>query len=490
MGLSAIILTINKKSTSKILFQIVSILLLLVSCNSTVELETDWELQLRKDLATLKISNFPDVKFNILDYANKITSSSIQKTIDLCNSKGGGVVLIPKGIYNDIGKIVLKSNVRLHFETGTVINFSRDKKDFLPMVLTSWEGNDVYNFSSFIYADGQENIAITGNAKLNGNGSKDNWWNWKDKSLPVPDRQENHPDIRPRLLKQNRDNAPVQDRKYGIDSKLRPYFMTLRNCKNVYIEGITLTNSPMWNIHPLMSENIIIDSVTIISPNNSPNTDGINPESSKNIVIKNSVISVGDDCIAIKSGRNNDGRKRDMPSENIWIKNCTFANGHGGIVIGSELSGGVRNVLIEDCDMSSPNLLRALRIKSNEYRGAYVENIIMRNTKIDTIGGPIVGINMDYKSYATEKTDKKYYTSCNNILVENIECNFANQGWLINGSEILPIGNITFKNWDVKNIKYGIHHRNIERLLLEDINLEAEGAMARLTKKDIFQKKQ
>ena len=176
--------------------------------------------------------------------------------------------------------------------------------------------------------------------------------------------------------------------------------------------------------------------------------------------------------------------------KNIWIKNCTFANGHGGIVIGSELSGGVRNVLIEDCDMSSPNLLRALRIKSNEYRGAYVENIIMRNTKIDTIGGPIVGINMDYKSYATEKTDKKYYTSCNNILVENIECNFANQGWLINGSEILPIGNITFKNWDVKNIKYGIHHKNIKRLLLENINLEAEGAMARLTKKDIFQKKQ
>ncbi len=114
----------------------------------------------------------------------------------------------------------------------------------------------------------------------------------------------------------------------------------------------------------------------------------------------------------------------------------------------------------------------------------------MRNMKIDTIGGPIVGINMDYKSYETEKTDKKHYTSCNNILVENIECNFANQGWLINGSEKLPIENITFKNWDVKNIKYGIHHKNIKRLLLENIDLEAEGAMARLTKKDIFQKKQ
>tara|TARA_B100000886_G_C20413612_1_gene488230 strand:+ start:63 stop:803 length:741 start_codon:yes stop_codon:yes gene_type:complete len=245
----------------------------------------------------------------------------------------------------------------------------------------------------------------------------------------------------------------------------------------------------MWNIHPLMSENIIIDSVTIISPNNSPNTDGINPESSKNIFIKNSVISVGDDCVALKSGRNNDGRARNLASENIYIKNCTFSNGHGGIVIGSELSGGVRNVVIEDCNMSSPNLLRALRIKSNKYRGAYVQNISMRNTKIDTIGGPIVGINMDYKSYETEKTKDKYYTFCDNILVENIECNFANQGWLINGSEVLPIGTITFKNWNVKSVKYGIHQKNIKNLLLDNINIESEGAMARLTKKDIFQKK-
>ncbi len=245
----------------------------------------------------------------------------------------------------------------------------------------------------------------------------------------------------------------------------------------------------MWNIHPLMSENIIIDSVTIISPNNSPNTDGINPESSKNILIQNSVISVGDDCITIKSGRNNDGRRRNMPSENIYIKNCTLANGHGGIVIGSELSGGVKNVIVEDCKMNSPNLLRALRIKSNEYRGAYVQNIVMRNVQIDTIGGPIVGINMDYKSYDTEKTKDRFYTSCDGILVENINCNFANQGWLINGSETLPVKNIKFKNWRVASVKYAIHHKNVKSLILEDVSIESEGAMLRLTKKDIFQKK-
>tara|TARA_Y100000768_G_C23934609_1_gene661910 strand:- start:711 stop:1430 length:720 start_codon:yes stop_codon:yes gene_type:complete len=238
-----------------------------------------------------------------------------------------------------------------------------------------------------------------------------------------------------------------------------------------------------------MSENIIIDSVTIISPNNSPNTDGINPESSKNILIQNSVISVGDDCITIKSGRNNDGRRRNMPSENIYIKNCTLANGHGGIVIGSELSGGVKNVIVEDCKMNSPNLLRALRIKSNEYRGAYVQNIVMRNVQIDTIGGPIVGINMDYKSYDTEKTKDRFYTSCDGILVENINCNFANQGWLINGSETLPVKNIKFKNWRVASVKYAIHHKNVKSLILEDVSIESEGAMLRLTKKDIFQKK-
>tara|TARA_B100000575_G_scaffold180796_1_gene145142 strand:+ start:1096 stop:2526 length:1431 start_codon:yes stop_codon:yes gene_type:complete len=464
-------------------------LIFIFSCSPNTDKDINWEEKVKSEILAIPIPKFPKKTYNLLDYATDVTSSSIQKLIDLCNSQGGGVVVIPRGTYNNIGKIELKSNVRLHFEDSTKINFSKNKNDFLPMVLTSWEGNDVYNFSSFIHAESQNNIAITGKVVLNGNGSKNNWWNWKDKSLPVPMRAENHPNIRPKLLKQNRDNIPVDQRKYGIDSKLRAYFMTLRNCKNIYIKGLTLINSPMWNIHPLMSENIIIDSVTIISPNNSPNTDGINPESSKNILIQNSVISVGDDCITIKSGRNNDGRRRNMPSENIYIKNCTLANGHGGIVIGSELSGGVKNVIVEDCKMNSPNLLRALRIKSNEYRGAYVQNIAMRNVQIDTIGGPIVGINMDYKSYDTEKTKDRFYTSCDGILVENINCNFANQGWLINGSETLPVKNIKFKNWRVASVKYAIHHKNVKSLILEDVSIESEGAMLRLTKKDIFQKK-
>ena len=464
-------------------------LIFIFSCSPNTDKDINWEEKVKSEILAIPIPKFPKKTYNLLDYATDVTSFSIQKLIDLCNSQGGGVVVIPRGTYNNIGKIELKSNVRLHFEDSTKINFSKNKNDFLPMVLTSWEGNDVYNFSSFIHAESQNNIAITGKVVLNGNGSKNNWWNWKDKSLPVPKRAENHPNIRPKLLKQNRDNIPVDQRKYGIDSKLRAYFMTLRNCKNIYIKGLTLINSPMWNIHPLMSENIIIDSVTIISPNNSPNTDGINPESSKNILIQNSVISVGDDCITIKSGRNNDGRRRNMPSENIYIKNCTLANGHGGIVIGSELSGGVKNVIVEDCKMNSPNLLRALRIKSNEYRGAYVQNIAMRNVQIDTIGGPIVGINMDYKSYDTEKTKDRFYTSCDGILVENINCNFANQGWLINGSETLPVKNIKFKNWRVASVKYAIHHKNVKSLILEDVSIESEGAMLRLTKKDIFQKK-
>jgi len=464
-------------------------LIFIFSCSPNTDKDINWEEKVKSEILAIPIPKFPKKTYNLLDYATDVTSFSIQKLIDLCNSQGGGVVVIPRGTYNNIGKIELKSNVRLHFEDSTKINFSKNKNDFLPMVLTSWEGNDVYNFSSFIHAESQNNIAITGKVVLNGNGSKNNWWNWKDKSLPVPMRAENHPNIRPKLLKQNRDNIPVDQRKYGIDSKLRAYFMTLRNCKNIYIKGLTLINSPMWNIHPLMSENIIIDSVTIISPNNSPNTDGINPESSKNILIQNSVISVGDDCITIKSGRNNDGRRRNMPSENIYIKNCTLANGHGGIVIGSELSGGVKNVIVEDCKMNSPNLLRALRIKSNEYRGAYVQNIAMRNVQIDTIGGPIVGINMDYKSYDTEKTKDRFYTSCDGILVENINCNFANQGWLINGSETLPVKNIKFKNWRVASVKYAIHHKNVKSLILEDVSIESEGAMLRLTKKDIFQKK-
>src|SRR5699024_9218477 len=362
--------------------------LLLHGCAAHTDSENNspWS-QLDEIKAKINPPTFQDRDCLITDYGavgdgETMNTDAVALAIQDCYEQGGGRVVIPKGIFLT-GAVQLLSNINLHLQEGATLLFSRNPEDYLPMVLSRFEGMDYLNYSSFIYAYEQKNIAITGQGTLDGNASEDHWWNWAHSY-----------DDRDRLLKMNEAEVPIYDRKFGPGFELRPNFVQFYRSKNILVSGVTLKRSPMWNIHPVLSENVTVDNIRIESLG--PNNDGVNPESSKNVWIKNSYFDTGDDCIAIKSGRNQDGRRLGISSENIIIENNQMKDGNGGVVLGSEISGGVRNVFAQDLTMDSPNLERVLRIKTSSKRGGVIENINMRNVEVGQFKEAAIKINMFY----------------------------------------------------------------------------------------------
>jgi polygalacturonase len=344
-------------------------------------------------------------------------TESINKAINICSANGGGTVLIPEGIFLT-GPIHLKSNVNLHLEEGAILKFSTSPSDYLPAVLTRWEGVDCYNYSPFIYAYQQENIAITGKGILDGQSDNTHWWSWKDKSASgekTSIQNQSNSGGRDRLMKYNQNAIPVEERIFGEGNYLRPPFIQIYQCKYILIEDVNIINSPFWAIHLLLSESIIVRGVHINSTG--PNNDGCNPESCKYVLIENCSFNTGDDCIAVKSGRDNDGRRWDIPSENIVIRNCEMREGHGGVTIGSETSGGCRNLFVTDCKMNSPQLERAIRIKTNAERGGTIENIYIRNVEIGRVKEAVFKIDCIYE---TKSEQGNYPPLIQNIHLENI----------------------------------------------------------------------
>lgn len=252
------------------------------------------------------------------------------------------------------------------------------------MVKTRFEGVEVMNYSPLIYARGQENIAITGEGTLDGQASDLNWWKWKGGAKPEPGTQRGDRD---QLFKQADDGVPVEQRVYGAGHFLRPAFIEPDESKNILIEGVTIKNAPFWVIHPTLSSNVTIRGITVIS--HGPNNDGADPESSTDVLIEKATFDTGDDCIAIKSGRNADGRRVNRPSERIVIRNSTMRAGHGGVTVGSEVSGSVRDVFAEKLVMSSPDLERGIRLKTNAVRGGVIENVFARDIEIGEVGSAI-----------------------------------------------------------------------------------------------------
>ena len=309
-------------------------------------------------------------------------TEAIAKAISTAASKGGGTIYVPAGTFLT-GPIYLQSHITLYLDAGAVLKFSDDFDDYLPMVASRWEGIEVTNFSPFIYADGAENIAIRGRGTLDGQGKK--WWEEWGRVRSGSKTEQN---------KWQKEFTRLNPNQVGADGYaplrkafMRPPFIQPHSCTNVLIEGVTIINSPFWTVSPLYCENVTVNAVTIHNPI-SPNTDGINPDSCHNVHISNCDISVGDDCITIKSGRDADGRRVGRAAENYTINNCTMARGHGGVVIGSEMSGGVRNITIANCIFNGTE--RGIRIKSTRGRGGVVEdvrvsNIVMRGIEREAI---------------------------------------------------------------------------------------------------------
>lgn len=450
-------------------------LLIVTSCSSNKESvhESPWN-QLDSLLARIQAPQFPDKDFNVTDYGavgngTKICTEAFKKAIEACHNDGGGRVVVPAGNFY-CGPIYLKSNVNLHLEEGAKISFSTNPKDYLPLVYTRWEGVELMNYSPLIYAFGEKNIAITGKGTLDGCGANDNWWPWKGKKgngWKEGMEHQNSEGRRPALFDMGERGVPVEERVFGEGFYLRPQFIQPYKCENILLEGVTIINSPMWIINPVLCNNITIQGVHVNS--DGPNTDGCNPESCKDVLIKDCYFNTGDDCIAIKSGRNADGRRIGVSSENIIIQGCTMVNGHGGVVMGSEISGGVRNVFAEDCKMSSPLLDRALRIKTSSNRGGTIENIYMRNVEVGQIKEEAIFITMFYE----DKGD--HMPTIRNIEVENL--NVAQGGKVgirMEAYEESPITGVYLTNLNIQNSEKAYQLKNVGDIHFDNVVVNGE----------------
>lgn len=399
-------------------------------------------------VANTQVPSFPDRDFDIRHFGARAdgktdATQAIARTIAACHAAGGGRVLVTGGKYLS-GPIHLLSNVNLHITKGTAIAFSTNPNDYLPAVFTRWEGMELMGYSPLIYAHGQRNIAITGEGVLDGQGDNVTWWPWKggkwegakDWGKPGMPTQDAGRDALMRAMEQN---VPVAERVFADGAYLRPPFIQPYSCENVLIEGITIVRAPFWLLNPVLCQNVTIRRV--ICDSLGPNSDGCDPESCRNVVIEDCYFDTGDDCIAIKSGRNEDGRRIGIPSENIVIRNCKMVEGHGGVVIGSEMSGGVRNVFVENCEMSSPELERGLRVKTNSVRGGLVENFFARNIKIGEVRHAIV-IDFQY-----EEGDAGAFTPVvRNLDFRRIECAKAERVFQVRGYQRSPVEHLQLRD--------------------------------------------
>ena len=442
------------------------------------------EAQYRQIEQSIRTPKFADKAYVITKYGAKTDNTAaknqkaIQKAIDLCSKKGGGRVVVPAGQKFLTEAIELKSGVNLEVQENAVLEFVFEPALY-PIVETSWEGLECFNLSPCVYAFKAKDIAITGKGTIDGGGSNDTWWPWNgNKRFGWKEGQTSQRNMgRPRLLQAGEDGIPMYDEKgkrspervFTEKDRLRPQLVSFNKCEGILLEDVTLLRSPFWVIHPLHSTDITVRRVKMI--NDGPNGDGCDPECCDRVLIEDCYFDTGDDCIAIKSGRNRDGRERNMPSKNIIIRNCEMKNGHGGVVVGSEISGGCQNVYAHDCVMDSPELERVLRIKTNSCRGGVIENINMRNIKVGVCKEAVLKINTDYEP--KEICCRGYYPTVRNVLMENVTCQKSQYGVMIVGYEADSLS-YTVNHITVRNCKFdGVYGKPLYQIgKAEDVKYE------------------
>lgn len=416
-------------------------------------------------------------------------SKAIEDTINHCSSNGGGKVIIPKGLWFT-GPIELKSNVDLHLERGAILHFSNNPKDY-PLINTNFEGYFMYRCKSPIYGKDLENVAITGYGVIDGNGDKwrpikhfkmtEKVWaelvsqggaidnSGKEEVLwpSETNKEANKAFLDNYLLYKDKETCE----KYH--SFLRPALFNLTRCKNVLLDGVTFRNSPAWCVHPWLCENITIQNVHIQNPWYAQNGDGLDLDCCKNAHILNSTFDVVDDAICMKSGKNEDGRKLGVSTENVLIKNCTVYHGHGGFVAGSEMSGGLKNIFVEDCTFIGTDI--GLRFKSCLGRGGIVENIYCKDINMLNIKNEAIAFNMGYDmdTKAGQETSPEEIPEFKNIFIENIVCNGAKTPISISGLKAMPVHHIYLKNISIQT-NGNIEIENAENISQENINIIKE----------------
>lgn len=402
--------------------------------------------------------------------------------------KGGGRLVVPAGIWYT-GPIAFESNIELHLETGALVLFSDDLADY-PLVKTSFEGLNTRRCMSPLSAIGKENIAITGHGTFNGNGqhwrpvkkgkmTEGQWKNLCRKGAVGKKGNIWYPNERIREVSENGTflaEAFTQDTDSAwlyVHDYLRPVLLSFIGCKQVLLEDVTFENSPSWNLHPLMCENMILNRVTVRNPWYAQNGDGLDAESCKNVIVADCSFDVGDDAICIKSGKDKDGRERGIPCENILVEGCTVYHGHGGFVIGSEMSGGARNISVRNCLFIGTDV--GLRFKSTRGRGGVVENIHIDGVKMSDIAGDALIFDLYYGGKAGSPVPpvSEETPSFKDIYISNTLCQSAGRAMFFNGLPEMPIRNIQIRNSSFHAETGAVLHE-VDGLLLEKVDISQE----------------
>jgi polygalacturonase len=441
-----------------------------------------WEM-VPEILARIRPPSFPARDFVITQYGavgdgRTMNTQAFRAAIAACAQAGGGRVVVPEGRFLT-GPVHLRSNVNLHVQRGGTIAFSQNPQDYLPAVFTRWEGMEMMGYSPLIYAFEQENVAVTGEGTLDGQGDETHWWPWKGawKTHPEWASGPTQKAARDRLGAMVEAGVPVEQRVFTEGSYLRPQFIQPYRCRNVLIEGVTILRSPMWEINPVLCTNVTVRGVQIQT--HGPNNDGCNPESCRDVLIEGCTFDTGDDCIAIKSGRNADGRRINVPSENIIIRRCRMKEGHGGVTLGSEISGHVRNVFVEDCEMDSPNLDRALRFKNNALRGGILENVYMRNVTIGQVADAVLSVDLFYE----EGQQGPFVPVVRNVEMRNVTSRKSKYGLYMRAYERSEISDIRIIDCTFDGVERGNVTEGVQRLVLQDTRIN--GRLASTTSHEV-----
>ncbi|MFG6458353.1 glycoside hydrolase family 28 protein [Roseateles sp. BYS96W] len=390
------------------------------------------------------------------------TSAALAQSIRAAHAAGGGIVVVPPGTW-PTGPVHLKSRVNLHLEAGATLRFSPDPADYLPAVPASWEGLECMIHSPLVYAHGCEDIAITGAGTLQ--AQMDIWQQWFT-------RPKAHMDALVALYNMSAAGTPATQRRMTDDdlvpgANLRPPFLHFNRCRRVRVEGVRIVNSPFWTIHPFLCEDVLIRGINIWAHGH--NNDGVDPEMSQRVLIEDCVFDQGDDAISVKSGRERDGWRLATPSRHIVVRRCTVLNGHQLMAIGSELAGGIADVLVEDCEVDTrastykTPLNNLLFVKTNERRGGFVRNIHLRRVKAYRLAGSVLDVDTDvlYQWRTLMPTTERRLTPVEGLFVSDIEVGEAKHVSRLRGDATLPMRGVTLKRVKVERLLGEAHdHRN------------------------------
>jgi len=423
--------------------------------------------------ARVRPPRFPGRVFDVTRYGARgngatLATTALDAAIRACTAAGGGRVLVPEGRYLT-GPVRLRSNVELHLARGAVLLFSTDTAHY-PLVPTRWEGVELMNYSPLVYAWRERNVAITGPGTLDGQAGEDAWWSWKGPWTGTVSNgwrqgMPNQLAARARLFDMAERGVPVAARTFGDGAYLRPPFIQVYGCQNVLIEDVSIRRSPFWQIHPVLSRNVLVRGVDL--QGRGPNTDGCDPESCVDVVIERTRFDCGDDCIAIKSGRNADGRRLARPTEDVVIRDCDFREGHAGICVGSEISGGVRRVFGEQCRMDSPDLWHALRFKNNAVRGGVLEDFHFRDIVVGRVGRSAIQCDFNYE----EGAKGPYRPVLRRVGVERLHVRDTGRVLDAQGLAGAPIRDLSLGDCRFDGVSGASIVRNVDGLRLTDVQV-------------------